>query len=165
MNFLFTLFAAFLAISAHAKGTVVSFTGHGLPPGSILVKNSERKLYFILEGGKAIRYPVAIGQPGLESTGSGRITQKMIKPAWGPPAIARQRNPKLPAVIPGGHPSNPLGAAALILSYPPEVAIHGNSNARSIGTQASLGCVRMHNEDILDLYGRVTVGTPVLLLP
>ena len=92
------------------------------------------------------------------------IEGKHLKPAWSPPAVIRRDNPRLPDVIPSGAPNNPMGAAALMLSGG-EYAIHGTNRPSSIGSFASYGCIRMHNHDIVDLYDRVTVGTPVVVRP
>ena len=88
---------------------------------------------------------------------------KYVQPAWTPPAEVKADNPKLPDVIPGGAPNNPMGVAAMTLSGG-EYAIHGTNRPESIGTFASYGCIRMLNQDITDLFGRVSVGTDVVVL-
>jgi lipoprotein-anchoring transpeptidase ErfK/SrfK len=135
----------------------------GEAPGTIVVRTSERRLYLVLGEGRAVRYPVGVGRAGQQWSGRAVIDGKHIQPAWqAPPDIAR-RNPKLAGVvIPGGSPRNPMGAAALTLSGG-EYAIHGTNNPGSIGGFVSAGCIRMHNRDVMDLYGRVGVGTPVLV--
>ena len=135
----------------------------GYEPGTIVVKTSERKLYYVLENGQSRVYPVAVGRPGKTWTGVSQIDGKFIKPDWSPPAEIRRDKPNLPSVIPGGTPENPMGAAALTLSGG-EYAIHGTNAPNSIGRSASYGCIRMHNQDIMDLYQRVSVGTRVIVL-
>jgi lipoprotein-anchoring transpeptidase ErfK/SrfK len=138
----------------------------GFRPGTVVISNAERRLYYVLGEGQAIRYRVAVGQRGKQWTGEARITSKRDKPAWSPPAEVKRDRPHLPDVIPGGAPDNPMGVAALTLSLP-EIAIHGTSRSMrsSVGTAASYGCIRMLNEDILDLSARVRVGTPVVVTP
>jgi lipoprotein-anchoring transpeptidase ErfK/SrfK len=137
----------------------------GFRPGTVVIRNGERRLYYVLEDGQALRYRVAVGQRGKQWTGTAQITSKRDKPAWSPPAEVKRDRPHLPDVIPGGAPNNPMGVAALVLSLP-EIAIHGTSASmrRSIGTAASYGCIRMLNEDILDLSARVRVGAPVVVI-
>ena len=133
------------------------------PPGSIVIKTSERQLYYVLGGGKALRYPVGVGRAGMQWTGATTISGKYIKPAWSPPAMIKRENPRIPAVIPGGSPRNPMGVAAMTLRGR-EDAIHGTNRPGSVGGFVSHGCIRMHNRDILDLYARVSVGTPVTVV-
>jgi lipoprotein-anchoring transpeptidase ErfK/SrfK len=130
--------------------------------GDILVSTRQRMLYFAQGDGTAIRYPVAVGKPGKQWFGTRLIDGKHVRPAWSPPAEVKRANPRLPDVIPGGAPNNPMGAAALTI-YPGEYAIHGTSASMraSIGSFASFGCIRMLDEDILDLYPRVRVGARV----
>ena len=128
----------------------------------MVVRTSERSLYYVLGNGKAVRYPVGVGRAGKQWSGTAMITGKHISPAWAPPADVRRDRPNLPAVIPGGAPNNPMGAAALTLSKA-EYAIHGTNAPRSIGGFVSYGCIRMHNSDILDLFGRVHAGTTVVV--
>ena len=141
---------------------LVAFDG-GVGPGTIVVRTGERRLYLVLGNGAALRYPVAVGRPGKQWFGRAVIDGKHVRPAWGPPAEVKRDNPRLPNVIPGGAPNNPMGVAALTLSGG-EYAIHGTNRPNSIGTYASYGCIRMYNEDISDLFGRVSVGTPVVVI-
>ena len=106
---------------------------------------------------------MAVGRPGKTWTGVARVEGKFLSPAWSPPAEIRRDKPNMPKVIPGGAPENPMGAAALTLSGGGEYAIHGTNAPNSIGRPASYGCIRMHNQDILDLYQRVNVGTRVVV--
>ena len=132
------------------------------PPGSIIVSTGQRALYFVQGDGTAIRYRVAVGKPGKQWFGTRLIDGKHYRPAWSPPAEVKRDNPSLPAVIAGGAPNNPMGEAALTIT-PGEYAIHGTSASmrRSIGSFASYGCIRMLNEDILDLMPRVRVGAHI----
>jgi lipoprotein-anchoring transpeptidase ErfK/SrfK len=134
----------------------------GVEPGTIIVRTSQRRLYFVVEKGAAVSYRVAVGKSGKQWFGRAVIDGKHLKPAWVPPADVRKDNPKLPDVIPGGAPGNPMGAAALTLSGD-KYAIHGTNRPDSIGTAVSYGCIRMLNEDVADLYERVTVGTTVVV--
>jgi lipoprotein-anchoring transpeptidase ErfK/SrfK len=131
--------------------------------GTVVVKTSERALYYVLGNGKAVRYPVGVGRAGKQWTGTAYINSKQLRPAWSPPAEVKRDKPSLPNVIPGGSPGNPMGAAALTLSGGGEYAIHGTNNPGSIGGFVSYGCIRMYNADVLDLYSRVGWGTTVVV--
>jgi lipoprotein-anchoring transpeptidase ErfK/SrfK len=149
------------AVQPASAREVVAFND-GAAAGTIVVRTHERRLYLVLGDGRALRYPVGVGRTGQQWSGRAVIDGKHIKPDWqAPPDIARG-NPRLAGVIPGGSPRNPMGAAALTLSGG-EYAIHGTNNPGSIGGFVSYGCIRMHNRDIMDLYGRVGVGTPVVV--
>lgn len=136
-----------------------------VPAGTIVVRASERALYLDLGDGTAIRYRVAVPRPAKMWTGWRRIDAKHLRPAWTPPPDVRRDLPHLPDLIPGGHPSNPMGAAALTLDDGLN-AIHGTTRTMraSIGSAASYGCIRMRDEDVLDLFRRVRVGTPVVMV-
>jgi lipoprotein-anchoring transpeptidase ErfK/SrfK len=142
-------------------GAIVGFSG-SYSAGTVVVKTGERSLYYVLGGGKAVRYTVGVGRAGKQWTGTAMITGKYLKPAWSPPAEVKRDNPRMPAVIPGGSPRNPMGAAALTLSGG-EYAIHGTNAPGSIGGFVSYGCIRMYNSDVLDLYNRVGFGTTVVV--
>jgi lipoprotein-anchoring transpeptidase ErfK/SrfK len=131
--------------------------------GTVVVKTNERALYYVLGNGKAVRYPVGVGRRGKQWGGTAFITSKQLRPAWSPPAEAKHDKPSLPDVIAGGSPNNPMGAAALTLSGGGEYAIHGTNDPGSIGGFVSYGCIRMYNADVLDLYNRVSRGTPVVV--
>jgi lipoprotein-anchoring transpeptidase ErfK/SrfK len=152
--------AAVTAGPAEARQTVTFNENYS--PGTVVVKYSQRRLYYVMGGGKAIAYPVGVGRAGKAWFGTRYIDGKRIKPAWSPPREVKRDNPRLPDVIPGGVPANPMGAAALTLSGG-EYAIHGTNVPGSIGGFVSYGCIRMHNADILDLYNRVSFGTPVVV--
>ena len=143
-----------------ATSNVVSFSGFS--PGTIVVKTHERRLYYVLDGGRALRFPVGVGRAGMAWTGNARVEGKFVQPAWAPPESIRAENPRLPKVIPGGSPYNPMGAAALTLRGG-EYAIHGTNNPASIGGFVSHGCIRMYNSDIRELYHLVAIGTPVVV--
>ncbi len=136
------------------------------PAGTIIIKQSERRLYFTMGAGSAVRYPIAIGRSGKAWQGETFVEGKFFSPAWSAPWAVLRDHPELSRVIPGGSPRNPMGAAAITLNLS-EVAIHGTtaSMRRSVGTAASYGCIRMYNEDVVDLYHRVEVGTPVVAIP
>jgi lipoprotein-anchoring transpeptidase ErfK/SrfK len=136
--------------------------GAGYAAGTILVKTQERRLYLMLGDGRALRYPVGVGRAGQQWAGRSHIDGKYIKPAWSPPDDVRRDNPRLPDVIAGGAPNNPMGAAALTIAGG-EYAIHGTNRPDSVGGFVSYGCIRMYNRDIVDLYERVRVGTPVIV--
>jgi lipoprotein-anchoring transpeptidase ErfK/SrfK len=118
--------------------------------------------YLVLHDGTAMSYPVGVGKPGRQWEGVTKIDGKYRQPAWSPPADIKRDNPRIPDVIAGGAPNNPMGVAALTLAGG-EYAIHGTNRPGSIGGFVSYGCVRMYNEDITDLFGRVPVGTPVVV--
>ncbi len=129
----------------------------------LAAKTSERALYYVLGNGQAVRYPVGVGRVGKQWTGTARISGKYLKPAWSPPDEVKRDKPSLPDVIPGGSPSNPMGAAAMTISGGGEYAIHGTNNPASVGGFVSYGCIRMYNADVLDLYNRVSWGAPVVV--
>lgn len=144
--------------AANARETV-KFEGY--EPGTIVVKTGERRLYYVVGDGRAVRYPIAVGMPGKEWAGATRIARKAVDPIWQPPEEVRRDKPSLPQLIPPG-PANPLGPRAMMLAGG-EYAIHGTNRRSSIGTQASYGCIRMFNEDVVELYEKVDVGTPVVV--
>jgi lipoprotein-anchoring transpeptidase ErfK/SrfK len=141
--------------------TEVSYDG-GEAPGTIVIDTVTRHLYLVEEGGRARRYGVGVGRPGFEWAGTHRVTRKAEWPDWHPPAEMRQRQPHLPVMMPGG-PKNPLGARAMYLGST-LYRIHGTAEPWTIGHAVSSGCIRMRNEDVMDLYERVPVGTKVVVL-
>ena len=140
---------------------IVAFSGD-YSAGTVVVRNNERSLYYVLGGGKAVRYPVGVGRAGKQWSGTTFISGKSLRPAWVPPAVVRRDKPDLPLVVPAGAPNNPVGAAVLFLGAS-ERAIHGTNNPGSIGGAVSYGCIRMLNADVLDLYRRVGFGTKVVV--
>jgi lipoprotein-anchoring transpeptidase ErfK/SrfK len=155
------LSVAMTAVAQPAQaGQIVGFSGYS--GGTVVVRTNERALYYVIGNGRAVRYPVGVGRAGKQWSGSAIITGKYLRPAWTPPAEVKRDKPYLPNVTPGGSGRNPMGAAALTLSRG-EYAIHGTNSPGSIGGFVSYGCIRMHNSDILDLYSRVSFGTPVIV--
>ena len=150
--------AAVLLATPAAAGKTVSFGG-AYAPGTIVIKTNERRLYYVIDDKRAVRYSVGVGKAGMQWTGRSRVTGKYIKPDFVMPDDLRRKN--TPSVIPAGSPRNPLGAAALTLHA--DYAIHGTNNPGSVGRFVSHGCIRMHNSDVMDLYRRVSVGTPVIV--
>lgn len=132
-----------------------------LKPGTIVVETSERRLYLVLEGGKAMKYGIGVGRDGFRWSGQHKITRMAEWPGWTPPAQMRKRVPDLPAFMPGG-PENPLGARALYIGST-LYRIHGTSEPWTIGQAVSSGCIRLTNEDVTDLYSRVRVGAVVVV--
>ena len=130
-------------------------------PGTIVIETGERRLYLVLEGGKAMKYGVGVGRDGFTWTGSHRISRKAEWPGWTPPPAMRKRVPDLPAYMEGG-PDNPLGARALYIGST-LYRVHGTSEPWSIGQAVSSGCIRLTNEDVTDLYERVKVGALVVV--
>jgi lipoprotein-anchoring transpeptidase ErfK/SrfK len=130
--------------------------------GTIVVSTAQRRLYLVLGNGQAMRYPVGVGKGGKQWSGAVYIDGKYRNPAWSPPAEVKRDNPRLPDVIPGGSPRNPMGVAAMTLSGG-QYAIHGTNVPNSIGGYVSYGCIRMFNQDITDLFDRVSVGTQVVV--
>jgi len=140
---------------------MVGFSGN-YSAGTVVVRTNERSLYYVLGGGKAMRYPVGVGKQGKQWSGTAMIDGKYLSPAWSPPAEVKRDKPSIPNLIPGGSPRNPMGAAALTLSGG-QYAIHGTNVPGSIGGFVSYGCIRMYNADVLDLYSRVGFGTTVVV--
>jgi len=134
-------------------------------PGTIVIRTGERRLYFVQAPGLAIRYSVAVGKAGKQWRGVKYVEELQVDPAWGPPASVKRDMPSLPDVIPGGSPRNPMGARVIGLGPGGEYAIHGTNRPGTIGSAASYGCFRMHNHDVVDLYARVRLGTPVIVMP
>ena len=156
------LVALIAATAAHAAETVPIHPGYRA--GDIVIMTGARQLYFVLGGGQAIRYPVGVGKAGMAWHGRAYVEVKRVRPAWAPPADIRRADPYLPSAIPGGSPRNPMGEAVLGLDRG-NYAIHGTNDPSSIGHFVSHGCIRMYNQDIVDLYSRVPIGTAVFVLP
>ena len=155
-------FAALTLASAPAAARErVLFDGE---PGALVVRTSERALYHVLGDGTAMRYRVAVGKPGKQWFGRRIIDGKYVDPAWSPPPEVKRDNPRLPDVIAGGAPNNPMGHRALTISGG-EYAIHGTNRPDSVGRYASYGCIRMLNADIVELFETVRVGAPVIVTP
>jgi lipoprotein-anchoring transpeptidase ErfK/SrfK len=142
------------------KKEIVSYQSK-YKPGTIVVETSERRLYLVLEDGKAMKYGIGVGRDGFRWSGQHRITRTAEWPGWTPPAAMRKRVPDLPAYMPGG-PNNPLGARALYIGST-LYRIHGTSEPWTIGQAVSSGCIRLTNDDVTDLYERVKVGALVVV--
>jgi lipoprotein-anchoring transpeptidase ErfK/SrfK len=148
--------------AARAHGDMVAFNA-GYRAGTIVVVTHERRLYFTLGNGAAVSYSVGVGRAGQQWAGTSAIDGKYIQPAWEPPPDIRRENPKLPLVIPGGSPHNPMGVAAMTVAGT-DYAIHGTNEPGKIGHFVSHGCIRMLNEDVMELFAHVPLGTPVVVV-
>jgi len=140
---------------------VVAYDGKH-PAGTLVIDTPNKYLYLVQGGGKAMRYGIGVGKPGFTWSGVKTISAKKEWPAWTPPAEMLKRRPDLPRHMEGG-PENPLGARAMYLGTT-LYRIHGSNEPWTIGTNVSSGCIRMRNEDVIDLYGRVPVGTKVIVI-
>jgi lipoprotein-anchoring transpeptidase ErfK/SrfK len=132
------------------------------PTGTVIINTNERMLYLVQGQGKALRYGIGVGRPGFTWSGVHHVSQKREWPDWTPPQEMLRRRPDLPPHMDGG-PDNPLGARALYLGST-LYRIHGSNEPWTIGTQVSSGCIRMRNEDVIDLYERVKIGTKVVVI-
>ena len=130
-------------------------------PGTVIVHTSERFLFVVQPGGRALRYGIGVGRDGFQWQGLLKITRKLEWPDWTPPAEMIERQPYLPRWMAGG-PGNPLGARALYLGTT-VYRIHGTNQPQTIGTAVSSGCFRLTNPDVSDLYDRIPVGTKVII--
>jgi lipoprotein-anchoring transpeptidase ErfK/SrfK len=130
-------------------------------PGTIIVHTSERYLFVVQPGGRALRYGIGVGRDGFQWQGLVKITRKLEWPDWTPPPEMIERQPYLPRFMAGG-PGNPLGARALYLGAT-VYRIHGTNQPQTIGTAVSSGCFRLTNPDVTDLYDRIPVGTKVII--
>ena len=133
------------------------------PAGTIIIDTPNTYLYLVLGNGKAPRYGVGVGREGFTWSGAERVTKMAEWPDWNPPEEMIVRQPYLPRFMAGGE-TNPLGARALYLGKT-VYRIHGTNQPSTIGTFVSSGCIRLTNEDVMDLYGRIRVGTRVVVLP
>ena len=140
---------------------VVGYNGQE-KPGTVIINTNERMLYLVQEDGTAIRYGIGVGRPGFTWAGVHHVSRKREWPDWTPPAEMLKRRPDLPRHMEGGV-ENPLGARAMYLGST-LYRIHGSNEPWTIGQAVSSGCVRMRNEDVIDLYDRVKVGTKVVVI-
>jgi lipoprotein-anchoring transpeptidase ErfK/SrfK len=131
-------------------------------PGTIIINTRERRLYLVLGNGQALRYGIGVGRDGFRWGGTTRISAKREWPDWTPPAQMLRRRPDLPRHMPGG-PDNPLGARAMYLGSS-LYRIHGSNEPETIGQAVSSGCFRLTNQDVIDLYDRVQVGSTVIVI-
>nr|WP_321463730.1 L,D-transpeptidase [uncultured Cohaesibacter sp.] len=143
------------------KRTTVKYDGPYAksPAGTIVINTKERRLYYLMGDGKAVKYGIGVGRPGFQWTGTHRVSRKAEWPGWTPPPAMRKRVPNLPAYMEGG-PNNPLGARAMYIGST-IYRIHGSNEPWSIGQAVSSGCIRLANEDVIDLYERVKIGASV----
>lgn len=147
---------------ARFKRQVVSYATREAP-GTIIIDTPNTYLYYVLGNGQAVRYGIGVGREGFTWAGTQTITKKAEWPDWTPPPEMIARQPYLPRHMAGG-PGNPLGARAMYLGGS-VYRIHGTNAPETIGTRVSSGCLRLVNEDVIDLYSRVNVGTKVIVLP
>jgi lipoprotein-anchoring transpeptidase ErfK/SrfK len=150
------------ALPARLRRQLVSYPTTE-PAGTIVIDTANTHLYFVLGNGKAIRYGIGVGREGFTWSGVQTVSRMAEWPDWIPPAEMLQRQPYLPRFMAGG-PGNPLGARAMYLGST-VYRIHGTNDPTTIGKQVSSGCIRLANEDVADLYGRVQIGTKVVVLP
>lgn len=148
---------------ATSTKTTVPFTDKKYRPGSTIIKTPERALYYVLQDGRAYRYRVGVGREGFQWSGSSKIVRKAEWPDWRPPEQMIKREAAkghiIPDYMPGG-PNNPLGARALYIGGT-LYRIHGTNAAETIGGAVSSGCIRMLNNDVIDLYEYAKIGSPV----
>jgi len=147
---------------SHLRRQIVSYATREAP-GTIVVDTPNTYLYYVLGNGQAVRYGIGVGRDGFRWSGTQNIVRKAEWPDWNPPAQMIARQPYLPRFMAGG-PSNPMGARALYLGNS-IYRIHGTNAPSTIGGRVSSGCIRMLNDDVIDLYKRVKVGTKVVVLP
>ena len=141
--------------------TTVSYPSRHAP-GTIVINTAERRLYYVLDSTQAIRYGIGVGRIGFTWAGSTAVSAKKEWPSWTPPSQMLRRRPDLPRFMTGG-PDNPLGARAMYLGSS-LYRIHGSNEPETIGEAVSSGCFRLTNEDVIDLYDRVRVGSKVIVL-
>lgn len=150
-------------VSGRTMRETVDWNDSKYKPGSIIVRTPERALYYVLPGGEAIRYSVGVGKEGMQWSGNSKIVRKAEWPSWTPPQVMIEREAAKGHIIPPfmeGGPGNPLGARALYIGGT-MFRVHGTNNEASIGGAVSSGCIRMMNADVVDLYSRVKVGSPI----
>jgi lipoprotein-anchoring transpeptidase ErfK/SrfK len=149
-------------LPARLKRQIVSYATREAP-GTVIIDTPNTYLYYVLGGGQAIRYGIGVGRDGFTWSGVQSITKKAEWPDWTPPTEMIARQPYLPRYMAGG-PGNPLGARAMYLGGT-VYRIHGTNAPQTIGTHVSSGCIRLTNQDVSDLYARVSVGSKVIVLP
>jgi lipoprotein-anchoring transpeptidase ErfK/SrfK len=148
--------------AARFKRQIVSYATHEAP-GTVIIDTPNTYLYLVLGNGRALRYGIGVGREGFAWAGTQTVSKKAEWPDWTPPPEMVARQPYLPRFMAGG-PTNPLGARAMYLGGT-EYRIHGTNAPETIGTRVSSGCIRLVNEDVIDLYGRVSVGAKVIVMP
>ena len=147
---------------ANLQRQIIKFPNHEAP-GTVIIDTANTFLYYILSNDKAVRYGIGVGREGFTWSGVKSIARKAVWPDWYPPAQMIVRQPYLPRMVAGG-PGNPLGARAIYIGDT-DYRIHGTNDPTSIGKRASSGCIRLINDDVIDLYNRVTLGAKVIVLP
>ena len=140
--------------------TVVSYSG-SQKPGTIIISTAQRRLYLVLGNGQALSYAIAVGKAGYAWSGINQVTDKREWPDWTPPGEMLQRRPDLPRHMAGG-PNNPMGARAIYLGSS-LYRIHGSNDPDKIGQAVSSGCIRLTNQDVIDLYNRIQIGATVIV--
>ena len=150
-----------LGLPSQLRRQVVAYSGSEAP-GTIVIDTANTYLYYVLGGGRALRYGIGVGRDGFRWSGVHRVSAKREWPAWTPPVEMRRRRPDLPRYMAGGI-DNPLGARAIYLGST-LYRIHGSNEPETIGQAVSSGCFRMTNEDVVDLYDRVRIGAKVVVL-
>ena len=146
-------------IAKIARTTVTYPNNHR--PGTIVINTGERRLYYVVDGASAVRYGIGVGRVGFTWKGTRKVTEKREWPAWTPPEEMLQRRPDLPRHMAGG-PDNPMGARAIYLGAS-LYRIHGSNEPDKIGQAVSSGCIRLTNQDVIDLYNRVQIGATVIV--
>ncbi len=149
-------------LPARLKRQIVSYATREAP-GTVIIDTPNTYLYYVVGGGRAVRYGIGVGRDGFTWSGVQAVTKKAEWPDWTPPPEMIARQPYLPRHMAGG-PGNPLGARAMYLGGT-VYRIHGTNAPETIGTHVSSGCIRLTNADVTDLYSRVNVGTKVVVLP
>ena len=149
-------------VPAHLRRQIVAYQSREAP-GTVIIDTANTYLYYVLGGGRAIRYGIGVGREGFTWSGVRSVDRKVEWPDWHPPAEMIERQPYLPRFMAGG-PGNPLGARAMYLGGT-LYRIHGTNQPSSIGQKVSSGCIRLVNADAIDLFERVNIGTKVVVLP
>ena len=149
-------------LPARLQRQIVAYSSREAP-GTVIIDTQHTHLFYVLGNGKAIRYGIGVGREGFTWSGVKSIVRKTEWPDWYPPSAMIARQPYLPRMIAGG-PGNPLGARAMYIGGT-EYRIHGTNDPSSIGKHISSGCIRMTNNNVIDLYNRVSIGAKVIVLP
>jgi lipoprotein-anchoring transpeptidase ErfK/SrfK len=152
---------AYAPVDPRYERQVVEYQGSE-KPGTVIIDTPHYFLYLVVDGGRALRYGIGVGRPGFSWSGVKEVSAMREWPDWYPPPEMLERRPDLPRYMPGG-PENPLGARALYLGST-LYRVHGSNEPWTIGTQVSSGCIRMRNDDVIDLYERVKVGAKVVVI-
>ena len=149
-------------LPARLQRQIVAYSSREVP-GTVIIDTQRTHLFYVLGNGKAVRYGIGVGREGFTWSGVKSIIRKTEWPDWYPPPAMIARQPYLPRMVAGG-PGNPLGARAMYIGGT-EYRIHGTNDPSSIGKHISSGCIRMTNDNVIDLYNRVSIGAKVIVLP